>query len=201
MSDDIITTGANTQLPDGAGQQPEQRTFTQSELDALIGQRLKEQTERERRRLQEQYGDLEELAAAKQKLSDLQQAELSETERLRQQLQALELKASQAEEGRKQEALRALRLEVGQEVGLPVSLATRLAGEDRDGIKADAEQVLAALREMGAQRQPPNIDATAGSSNDKPAHGLTAAERALADKFGIPYEQYAKNKLALEGKR
>lgn len=51
---------------------------------------------------------------------------------------------------RKQRELDALKLQIGEEVGLSVTLAMRLTGDSADAIRQDAEQVLKAVKPQSA---------------------------------------------------
>ena len=79
--------------------------------------------------------------------------------------------------------LRQLRARIGQEVGLPAPLIERLAGESEEEIRADAEQLLAAL-----PKAPAGTDANKGiNSGKQPARRFTdeAAKREFAARLGI----------------
>lgn len=171
------------------------RTFTQAELDAIITKRLADERERQQRRFAEQYGDPDELIKARNRLAELEAAQLSEADKLRKQLEEKDRALQQQATAAKEAELAALRLEIGQQKSLPVNLAKRLVGTTREELEADAEAVLAELKP--AAKPAPNLNATMGGTGDKPTTDLTADERALCDKHGIPYEQYAANKAKL----
>lgn len=186
---------------DGTGQATGQqadavRTFTQEELDAIIRDRLAQDRERRMKQLREQYGDLDDLKTARERLAELEAAQLSETEKLRKQLEDMQRAVAERDQAAREAELSALRLEVGQVKGLTPTLAKRLAGATREELEADADAVLAELKP--ARPAAPNLNATAGGQYDKGGHALSAEERALCDKFKIPYESYAANKAKLQ---
>lgn len=162
-------------------------SMTQAQIDAIVQSRLAE----ERRRLQTKYGDLDELAEAKRQLDEKRQAEMSETEKLQRQIRDMEARQQQLQAEAEAERLNALRLRVGQEIGLPPMLASRLSGTDEESIKADAQAMLSALPTQLARI--PNNDATAGGAQGGGRRPpiLTPAQRAIADMRGMSYESYA----------
>jgi alanyl-tRNA synthetase len=177
-------------------QQPNAGTLTQDQVNAIVQSRLAD----ERRRIQSQYGDLDELKALKEAEEERRQAEMSEVEKL--QAQMAEMKAKQAEAERKaQEAeLNTLRLRVGQELGLPSVMAERLRGADAEELKADAQTLLEALKLTGQPVRIPNADATAGmGSTTAPSVKLTPGQQAAARAAGMTDDDYAKALSAVEG--
>ncbi len=185
-----------TSTGQATGEQAAPRTFTQQELDAIIRERLAQERDRAQKRFVEQYGDPDELVKAKQRLTELEAAQMTEAEKLRKELEVAQRAAQEKEQAVKAAELAALRLEVGQVKGLPPNLAKRLMGTTREELEADAELVLADLKP--ARPTAPKLDATAGGDDKALATGLTPEERALCDKHGIPYEKYAENKAKLQ---
>jgi hypothetical protein len=175
---------------DGEQANLEARTFTQADLDFHYA---KAKTE-ERRKLQTKYGDLDELAEAKRTLDEKRAAEMSELEKLQKQLADKDAEIVKATKQAETERLNALRLRVGQEVGLPTVLAARLQGADETELKADAETVKAVMGNTG-QARIPNIDATAGGGQQiaQARVKLTAAQMAIADQYGISHDKYAES--------
>jgi len=176
-----------------AGQQQPQDAnagMSQAQIDAIVQARLAD----ERRRIQNQYGNLEELAAARQELQQRKQAEMSEVEKLQQQIKDMEAKQQQYQQQAEVERLNALRLRVGQELGLPPVLSARLQGADETELKADAEAVKSVLGQTGVTSSVPNIDATAGGGQRSAGKSvkLSPSQQAIADMYGMSYEDYAK---------
>ena len=91
-----------------------------------------------------------EAAARRKKLEEYEKAEadrklaeLSETERLKQELAAAQVRVKAAETTELQRT-------IADEVGLPAVLATRIQGADREAMLADAKTLLAALPKASA---------------------------------------------------
>ena len=175
-----------------AGEEPTQDAGIgqyQAQLDAIVQSRLAE----ERRRLQTKYGNFDDLAEAKRTLDDQRAAEMSELEKLQKQLADKDAEIVTANKQAESERLNALRLRVGQEIGLPTVLAARLQGADETELKADAEAVKAVMGTTSTPRIP-NIDAAAGGSGQtggRTTVNLTPAQKKIADDRGMPYEKYA----------
>ncbi len=81
-------------------------------------------------------------------------AELSELERVKKENETLTKAQTEA-------AMKAIRLEVALEKGLPANLAARLVGDDRESIEADAD----ALSELVGSTKPatPRVDPSQGT--------------------------------------
>jgi hypothetical protein len=91
-----------------------------------------------------------EAAARRKKLEEYEKAEqerklaeLSETDRLKQELAQAQARVKAAE-------ITELQRSVADEVGLPAILAARIQGADREAMTADAKTLLAALPKAGA---------------------------------------------------
>lgn len=163
--------------------------LTQAQLNALISN----EKARERRKIAEKYGDLDELAKAKRLLDEKRQAELSEAEKLQERIAALEREKEQQAQQVRLAELKALRLRVGQELGLPPKLAEKLTGEDEDALRLDAQSVIDALKTWttgGAHI--PDIDgsAGAGAGPSKPKIKLTPSQQEAARRAGWTDEKY-----------
>jgi len=192
---DTLSTGQAT------GEHAAPRTFTQQERDAIIRDRLAQERERQQRKLTEQYGNLYELKARATKYAEGEQAQMSETDKLRKQLEDAQRVAQEREQKAREAELAALRLEVGQLKGLTPALAKRLVGATREELEADADMVLADLKP--SKPTAPNLNATAGGGDDKSGHGLTPEERAIVDRMrkvdpSLTYEKYAAAKAKLD---
>jgi hypothetical protein len=117
------------------GQQ--ERTFTQSELEAIIKDRLE--------RVQKKFTDYDDLRAKAEKLDKIEEANMSEAEKLHKQIAELQSKAEQAEASR-------LAAEREKEI---VSEATKLNFEDpNDAVRlvGDAEDIEEALKELADKK-------------------------------------------------
>lgn len=179
-------TQSNADQDRAGGQQatPEPK-FTQDDLNFYLG--------KEKAEIQRKYSDYDELKAKAAKLDELKQAELTELEKLQQQLADKDAEIMTARQQAETERLNALRLRVGQEVGLPPVLAARLQGADEAALKEDAEAVKAVLGTQ--QAHIPNINATAGGGqqHQRTSVKLTPAQKAIADEYGIAYDKYAES--------
>jgi hypothetical protein len=189
-----------TEGPLGAGSTTDAPlSLTQADLNALISRRLAEKQASILQELSAKYGNLETLKRDADELARLKAASMTEQERLQQALaekQAeLERKDREAQEAR----LHALRLEVGQTKGLSPLLASRLTGETREALEADADAVLA---ELGPRSRPtpPNLDATAGMHGEggTSSSKLTPGELAAAKAARMTPDEYMKAKLSME---
>lgn len=112
----------------GAGSQ-EERTFTQAEMNAIIGDRL----ERERGK----YADYEELKRKAEQFDAAQEAGKTELQKATEQVEKLQ---AQVTAFQKAETLRKIREDVSKATGVPASL---LFGEDEETCKAQAEAIAA----------------------------------------------------------
>lgn len=139
------------QTPTAGEQQPEQqaqtaRTFTQADVDRLIGERIaKERTKAEQlatkareeaeRKAAEEQGKYQELYEAAQR-------RIADTE--------AKLKAAE---------IAGIKREVAARHNMPAALANRLQGETAEDIEADAKELMAALPKPVA----PNINSGTGN--------------------------------------
>lgn len=125
----------------GATAEPE-RTFTQAELDAIVGDRLK----RERAKQAEKYADYDEAKAALEELTQLKEASKTELEkaveerdRLKSELDKLQAEREHAEKVAK----------VAAETGVDAALLARMSG--------DVDENAAFLKEQMGQRKFPAV--------------------------------------------
>jgi hypothetical protein len=125
VSGDTSTTtpeGGSTTTPAA----PADKTFTQAEVEKIIGERLR----RERERFAD-YDDLKQRAQAAD-------ASKSDLEKLAARVEAAEKKAADME-------AKALRAEVAQAKGLTPAQARRLQGSTKEELEADADDLLASF--------------------------------------------------------
>ena len=159
MPENTETVGNATQ---GAPAEPE-RTFTQAEMDAIIGDRLK----RERAK----YADYDEAKAALNELTQLKEANKTEFEKvveerdkLAAQLEAITEKQKRADQVAKAAA----------ENGVDADLLARMSG--------DVEENAAFLKEQMGQRRYPSVP-DYGEANAKAGNKSTAQQFADAIDF------------------
>lgn len=104
------------------------RTFTQAEMDAIIGERLS----RERAK----YADYDDLKAKATKFDAAEEASKSELQKATEKAQALQAKLESME---KADNLRKIRENVSTSTGVPANL---LSGEDEESCTAQAKAIL-----------------------------------------------------------
>jgi hypothetical protein len=116
------------------------RTFTQEEVEKIIGDRLG----RERTK----YADYDELKARSDQLAAIEEAGQSDVERVTGERDKLAERIGPLEAEN-------LRLNVALEKGLPKSLAVRLQGSTKEEVEADAEELvkLVGSGERGSSEQ------------------------------------------------
>ena len=108
-------------------EEPE-RTFTQSEMDAIIGDRIG----RERKK----YADYEELKAKAEKYDQAEEASKSELQKATERADALQKKI---DEMLKADEARKLKEKVASETGVPAAL---LRGDSEEDLRAQADAIL-----------------------------------------------------------
>lgn len=153
----------DTATPAGTGDQSDApRLFTQDQVNALVGQTRVEERDKHQRRMTTEYGDLDTLVAKAKRLDDIEAANLTETEKLKREIEASKQREAEAARKAVDAERAALRLKVGQLKGLPTLLAERLQGDTEDEMAADADRLLAELGQT-AKPRPPDLNATAGA--------------------------------------
>jgi len=135
MSD---TKDTNTAQQGGTAPEPE-RTFTQSELDAIIGDRLK----RER----EKYSDYEAIKAKADKYDEAEEANKSELQKAVEKADSLQ---KQLDALNKQNDIREVRAKVAKEKNVPADLLT---GDDEESCTAQADAILDFAKPSGGYPQ------------------------------------------------
>ena len=109
--------------------QEESKTFTQDELNAIVGERLK----RER----EKYADYEALKEKASKLDEIEEASKSELQKATERAQRLEAELKGL---RRADELRQLKENIANEIGVPADL---LSGEDEESLTSHAKAIKA----------------------------------------------------------
>jgi hypothetical protein len=123
----VETTTATETQTQPAGKTPAELQAELARVEAALKDANKEAASRRKK--------LEEFEKAEQARKD---AELSETERLKKELQSAQSKLEAAQRTELQRS-------VSDEVGLPAVFAARIQGADRDAMLADAKAILAVL--------------------------------------------------------
>ena len=133
MSDTNAT--VPTQETNGESQN---RTFTQEELNAIVGKRLAEEKSK--------FADYEDLKAKASKLDELEEANKSELQKATERANSLE---AELNELKKANEVRAMREKVANETGIPTNLLT---GSTEEECKAQAEAIKAYATPNGYPR-------------------------------------------------
>jgi hypothetical protein len=109
----------------------ESKTFTQAELDKIVGDRVA----RERGK----FADYDDAKAKAAKFDELDEKSKSEVEKAAERATAAERRAAEAD-------ARALRLEVAASKGLNAAQAKRLVGATQEELEADADEILESFK-------------------------------------------------------
>lgn len=208
MSENDVTPEGDTIDPhaDGSGQEPGTgtRTFTESELQAIVRDRLARQ--------KRQFADYEELKTAKQKLDELETAQMTELEKVKAQVEKLQVERDAAQQLAQDRLIRSAFVAEAARAGA-AHPEDAFALADLSGVAIDdAGQVsgvsaaVTALVEanrlvLASQPGAPRLDGGAGSG-ERPTlkTRLSAEEVEIARKMGMSPEDYAASKAAMEAK-
>jgi hypothetical protein len=120
--------------------QGEERTFTASELNAIITDRISE--------IKEKFADYEDLKAKASKYDEAEEASKSELQKVTETRDALQ---AELDKLKKAEAVRQIRESVANKTGVPASL---LKADTEDECAAEAEAILGFAK---ASRSYPNV--------------------------------------------
>lgn len=115
--------------------QGEEKTFTQSELNAIIADRLSE--------VKEKYGDYDDLKEKAQKFDEAEEASKSELQRITESRDALQ---AELDGLKKQAAVRQARDKVAESKGVPAHLLT---AETEEECNEQADAILAFKNQQG----------------------------------------------------
>lgn len=115
--------------------QEEPRTFTQEEVDRIVGERL----QRERAK----YADFEALKEKAAKFDEAEQAQKSELQKATERAEALQKELDNLKHA---DSVREIRNKVATETGVPASL---LNADDEEGCKVQAQAILEFAKPQG----------------------------------------------------
>ena len=206
----VTTTQAAGQLPQtnaaaGGQQAGADRTFTQAELDRIIGERLAREGQK--------YTDYEALKAKAAEYDKAVEAQKTEAQKMADKAAQAQKERDEALERSQKRLIRSAFIAEAAQAGVAhPEDAYRLA--DLGGVKIDDDdnvqgvaQAVKALIEGGrlvmSQRQAPGLDGGAGSGGKpqpQPA-ALSDEERTMARKMGVTDEQYATSKTAIQKRK
>lgn len=140
----------------GGGQEPNggapEKTFTQGEMDAIIGERLA----RER----EKYADYDDMKAKAAKFDEAEDAQKTELQKAQEKASSLEKELNEMKAAKK---ITEIRNKVAKETGVPAEL---LNGNDEETCKAQAD----AIKKFAGPSYP---NVTDGGEPNKPPAGKT----------------------------
>lgn len=119
----------------------EPKTFTQAELDKIVGDRIT----RERAK----FADYDETKAKASKFDELDAQSKTDVEKAGERAAAAEKKAEAAE-------ARALRLEIATAKGLNAAQAKRLVGTTKEELEADADEILESFKPADGEKPAPH---------------------------------------------
>ena len=137
-------------------QEPE-KTFTQSELNAILTDRLS----RERGK----YSDYEELKSKAAQFDAAEEARKTELEKATEKVNALQ---KELDEIKKANEIRAMKDRVAQDTGLPADMLEFLTGTDEEACKAQAKKLVERVKANGF----PNVK----DSGESRTPGVTKAD-------------------------
>lgn len=129
MAEGNASTDAGSTGTTDAGNGGTDKTFTQADLDRIVGERIG------RERAKYEGVDLDDLKSKAQKLAELEASQQTEAQKLTAERDTYKTNAEQA-------AAENLRLRVAAEKKLPVELMDRLRGGTEAEMKADADKLL-----------------------------------------------------------
>lgn len=170
----MTETSTETERQDPAStteQKPAEKTFTQAELNEILGQRLA--------RVKEQYGDYEDLQAKAAELQQIKEAGKSEQQKLADQLTALQQQLTAKDAEVEKANLAALKSEVARVKGVP---ANRLHGKTKEELEADAAAYLEEVnqRDAAKPRKPATASGLKSGASSSGESSANPKERAAA---------------------
>lgn len=159
--------------PEKDGEQPK---FTQSQLDAILKDRLAREEKKRAEATEKAKRDAEEKELKeKQEWQKIAENKDNELKTIQAQLKALERKQLQAD--------------IAAKIGLPTALATRLQGETAEELEADAKALLETLPKNEQKPKSPGLHPTNPGGQDRQPANKTAQQlinemRGNVDIFG-----------------
>lgn len=131
---------ADDPTPKPVDPKPDEKTFTQADVDRIVADRLK--------REQSKYSDYDDLKAKAARFDEAEEKTKSETQKLADASRAAEDRAKKAE-------LDSCRMRVALRKGLTETQVKRLLGTTEEELEADADELLAAFKPGEAETPPP----------------------------------------------
>lgn len=121
-------------MPEEDKEKDKPKTFTQEEVDRIVGDRLKRETAK--------YSDYDEAKAKAAKADAADEKAKTENQKLLDRIDAAERKALDAERRSGEVEAEALRFRVAAAKGLNPAQAKRLSGTTQEELEADADELL-----------------------------------------------------------
>lgn len=145
---------------DRQDKQPENKTFTQTELEAIITDRLK----RER----DKYKDYADLKKAAEELQRLRESQMSETEKLSAKLAEYERKLLEKEQEAAEAKIEMLKYRLLEDEQLPKHWADRIRGATEEEIRSEIKELKKLLgvsnKPVGGATNPAAASSTGASA-------------------------------------
>ena len=140
---EVFTNDTTVNTPDDTAPQQPEKVFTQTELDAIVKDRLA--------REKSKYQDYEELKAKATKYDEQTEASKSELQKATERAQALEAELNGF---KKAESIRTIREKVARETGIPTSSLSLLTGETEETCMEQAKTILSMIKPNGYPQVP-----------------------------------------------
>lgn len=170
--------------PDGG------KTLSQEQVDKIVETRLAREREKyaDYDELKKKVAQLSDLEAEKQKLQDEKK---SESEKLAEQISALQRQVEEQTKRADEADAAALRAKVAQAKGLSETFAARLTGSTKEELEADADSILEAIggkkdeepEPTGFGRPKEKLRPGASSGDDEKIDSNKLADSILSDTF------------------
>ena len=133
---------------------------TQEEFDTAIKDRLTRDREAQAKKIAEKYADYDDL---KTKAADYEKQIADYAEKLKD-AEEKDKKIAELEGAVKKHETSALRIKIAHEAGLDYNLASRLAGESEEEIRADAKSLSETIGKMKTSAAPAKSSEPAGAA-------------------------------------
>lgn len=169
MSDNTSQTETPNAAPDKAPEQPAEKTFTQADVDRVVGERLA--------REKEKFGDYDDLKAKAERLKEIEDANKSESQKLTDQIAALQKQIAEKDAEVAKASLTSLKTSVAASKGVP---AAGLTGTTKEELEASADELIAWRDANKPPRKPPaGLKSGASSNGDTSANAMERAAAAM----------------------
>lgn len=131
---------APTPDPKPVDPKPDEKTFTQADIDRIVAERLKREAAK--------YSDYDDLKAKAARFAELEEKDKTESQKLADTNRVLEDRARKAE-------IDLCRYRVAMRKGLTETQARRLVGSSEEELETDADDLVAAFKSSEPEPAPP----------------------------------------------